>query len=280
LATVRRPVDEVVASALATGVPFDKDRLVASMRALDRKLDQMEKRLPGVLSVHYDDLQREDVCAELFTHCTGLPHDHDWWAKVSAINIQSDFPRTVRYAQAYLPAMDKIGKMLRQQTVQDLHLTAPRSLEGIVFKEVGFDEGRIAAEKLINEHLLAIGDAPGSFDNRNLDVFRLHEKLGRLQVLTAQCNGRIFGYLMSIIGADLTKEGQTSAYHTGFYASPSFPGMGLKLQREAAARLKAKGVGELIVRAGVVGSGPKMDVIYRRMGAEDMGEIYRIDLKE
>ena len=96
----------------------------------------------------------------------------------------------------------------------------------------------------------------------------------------ARCNGRMFGYLMTVIGVDLTKDGGVSAYNTGFYASPEFPGLGLKLQRECLAKLKAKGVGETLVRAGVAGSGPGMDVLYRRLGAEYLGDIYRIKLQE
>jgi hypothetical protein len=44
--------------------------------------------------------------------------------------------------------------------------------------------------------------------------------------------------------------------------------------------LKARGVNDVFMRAGVRGSGDRLDTIYRRMGAQNNGQEYRLILKE
>jgi hypothetical protein len=49
---VRRPRDEVAESLMSIpGTQFDRDKLDAILLKLDRSLDQIEARLPNVLSV-------------------------------------------------------------------------------------------------------------------------------------------------------------------------------------------------------------------------------------
>jgi len=56
---VRRPRAEVVQSLLnIPALAFDRDKLDAIMLKLDRSLDQIEARLPNVLSVSFDSLKR------------------------------------------------------------------------------------------------------------------------------------------------------------------------------------------------------------------------------
>ena len=89
----------------------------------------------------------------------------------------------------------------------------------------------------------------------------------------------MFGYLMAIIGTSLEAE-QMSAVHTTFYASREFPGMGARLQRASVEALRAKGVAEVILWAGLRGAGERISSLYRRIGANDHGRLYRLDLKE
>jgi hypothetical protein len=99
-----------------------------------------------------------------------------------------------------------------------------------------------------------------------------------MQIMTARCNGRMFGYLMTIIAPSLESEGLMSAVNTTFYASPEFNGLGIKLQRAAINALREKGVGEIHFQAGVRGSGERIDALYRRMGAEYGGKVFRMKL--
>jgi GNAT superfamily N-acetyltransferase len=102
--------------------------------------------------------------------------------------------------------------------------------------------------------------------------------LGLIQTMTARSNGRIFGYLQTVIGPTFDAPGVVQAWHTIFFASPDVRGLGMKLQRAALARLREMGVDEVIMRAGVRGSGPRLGTFYRRLGAEDLGQLYRVGI--
>ena len=56
------------------------------------------------------------------------------------------------------------------------------------------------------------------------------------------------------------------------------PGLGLKLQRAALRELKTRGVDEVFMQDGVRGSGGRINAIYRRLGAQDDGQVYRLQL--
>jgi hypothetical protein len=103
---------------------------------------------------------------------------------------------------------------------------------------------------------------------------------GLMQIMTARCNGRMFGYLMTLISPSLTSESVTAASHTTFYASPDAPGLGLKLQRAAVKALKDRGVDHVMLQAGVRGDGPRMSTLFKRMGAQDEGQLFRLQLED
>lgn len=88
----------------------------------------------------------------------------------------------------------------------------------------------------------------------------------------------MFGYLMSVVAPSLDSPDVMLAEHTIFYASPQISGLGMKLQRAALDALRARGVNEVFMRAGQRGSGPRLGTFYRRIGAEEFGQMYRLDL--
>jgi hypothetical protein len=107
---VRRPIEEILDSLVAatTGkLEFDRNvmrRLVAYvMRALDRLSCQ-----PGVLTVDYHELEREDTCRAVFEHCLPYKHDSGWWNWLAARNVQPDL---LALAQLY---------QLREQEIKSL----------------------------------------------------------------------------------------------------------------------------------------------------------------
>jgi len=70
------------------------------------------------------------------------------------------------------------------------------------------------------------------------------------------------------------------AVNTAFFADPDCPGLGVRLQREALASFKAMGVGEVLWETNTVGSGNRIGALYRRLGAEEKGAVYRLKLAE
>ena len=118
IVTVRRPVADVLASLARQGIA--NDTTTGLIKAADRKLDQIEHRVPGVLSVRYADLAREATCAKVFMHCLPYAHVPSHWRKWNGRNVSGDLARQVRYATAYLPRFDKLARTARQRMLANL----------------------------------------------------------------------------------------------------------------------------------------------------------------
>ncbi len=281
IAVVRRPVPEVLGSLLRiNGVMFDRERTERHLWRLDRKLDQLTARVTGVVSVDFADLETEAGCARLFEHCTGLPHDPAWWAALAPVNIQVNFRALVRYTDAYGPALNRLGNAAKQQTLAAMAARKPVSFEGVTFQAESFDAWVSDGQHLFEDHCVTVGEEPDQWRRKNVPLMRHLYDAGAMQIMTARCNGRMFGYLMTVISPSLTRRGMLSGTNTTFFASPEFPGLGLKLQRAAIQSLKARGVDEVFFEAGNRGDGPRLGSMYRRLGAADHGRTYRLQLSE
>jgi hypothetical protein len=276
---VRRPVDEVVNSLMnIPGVSFDQDLLGATMRQLDRKLDQVEARVPNTLSVAFEGLDDEKTCAAAFEHCLGIPHDPAHWRRLAEENIQCDMPALMRYAEAYRPAMDKMVSIAKHQTLSAMALRPPVEPAGITIREETFDAWERDAPPLFAEHCVVVGEPPDNWKNKNIPLMRAIYDVGAMQIMGARSNGRMFGYVMTLLAPSLTSEGVKSATNITFFASPEFSGLGLKLQRAAVQALKQRGVNEVFFEAGQRGFGPKIGVLYSRLGAVPHGQMFRLSL--
>lgn len=276
---VRRPVYEVLGSLLKLGIPFDREALEKALPRLNAKLAQIERRMPNVLSVRFADLEREDVCSAVFEHCLPYRHDRRWWGLASPLNIQCSMPAMVRYAAAFKPQMDKLGDIAKHAILADLTARKIEPPVGFTFQEEDFKTWFVDGQALFHEHSIEVGEHPQSVLNKNLPLMSAIYDLGNMQIVSARSNGRMFGYLMTIINPSLEGREIKSSVHTAFYASRNAPGIGLKLQRFAIERLRAREVDEVFMRAGPRGSGPKMSALYRRLGAQPEGDLYRLNFK-
>lgn len=282
IAVVRRPVSEVLASLLAIrGIEWNAERLATVLRAHDRKLDQIERRVPGVVSVSFSDLADEATYARLFEHCLGLSHDPAWWADLAGRNVQINLPAYMRYFQAYEPQLDKLAKRVAHRItlgMQPKCVAGPD--DGMMFQVETFRQFYADAKALIAMHCEQSGHRPDEHTRFNLPMFRALDSFGVLQVMTARANGRMFGYLLTIIAPGLDRPDLMQGTHTAFFTSPDVRGLGMRLQRAALEALRQRGVHEVIMRAGVLGNGPRMGTYYRRLGAEDFGQMYKLELQE
>ena len=280
IVVVRRPVGEVVESLMRLpGCVFNRDVLTREMTKLDRKLDQIEART-DCLSVTFKDLATEATCAAVFEHCLGLPHDHAHWAVLDGVNVQCDMRALVRYAEAYRPALTKLAAVAKHQTLAAMTRDPVAEPEGVTLQIEPFDVWLKDARKCFDDHLVLVGEAPGDWARKNIPLMRKLDNLGMMQIVTARSNGRLFGYLMTLISPSLTSESVTTASNTTFYADPSFPGLGMKIQRASLAALKERGVDEVFFEAGQRGDGPRISTIYKRLGARPHGEVFRLALAE
>ena len=275
---VRRPVADVVESLAAFG--FDRAVMEPMMRRLDAKLDQIVKRVPNVIEVTFDSLNDEATCKAVFEHCLLYPFDRKHWERLSRENVQCDMRALVRYATAYRPQLDKLIAMARHLELKELTTRKPAEPQGVTFQTEDCASWRRDGRRLFEDHCFTVGEDPNEWERKNWPLFERLEDAGAMQITTARSNGRMFGYLMTLITPSLGSTKVTSATHTTFYADPGFPGLGMKLQREALARLRERGVDEVVWEAGKRGSGPRLGAMYRRLGAVEHGETYRLQLTE
>jgi len=252
------------------------------MRRLDAKLDQVEERCPGVLSISYDELATEAGCAALFEHCLPFQHDPLWWQRLADVNLQIDLGAMLRYCQAHRAQLEKMAKTAKHRIVADMATNVSRETDGVVFQTEPYTEALLhEGLPLLKEHLVLMDQSPDDWDKRNLPLYQSLQDLGALHCMTARCNGRLFGYLVSIVAPSLDRSDRTDAQHTIFFASPAIRNLGMKLQRAAVAELKARGVSDVFMRTGVrTVDAPRLGAIYRRLGAHAMGEMYRLALQE
>lgn len=278
IVVVRRPVAEVVDSLAAFGL--DRAVMEPLMRKLDAKLAQVVKRVPDVLEVTFDSLNDEATCKAVFEHCLPYEFDRLHWAKLAGQNIQCDMQMLLRYVAAFRPQLDKFARVAKHLEVKELMTRKPVEPGGVTFQVEDCATWKRDGRRLFEDHCVTVGEDPGEWESKNWGLFQALEDAGAMQVTTARCNGRMFGYLMTVIAPSLVSDGRVSAAHTTFYADPSFPGLGMKLQREALVLLRERGVDEVVWEAGKRGSGPRLGAMYRRIGAMEHGETYRLQLTE
>ena len=272
---VRRPVEDVARSLIATGtIAAEPDALMAPLRRYDRKLEQIERRLPGVLSVSFADLEQEATCALVFEHCLQMSHDHDRWERLAAVNIQEHLSVPLRYFTAHRPQLDRMARIAGHRILQDMR-PREREFDGMTFQCEPFRQFREDAAKLITDHSAEAGRGP--WHDFNAPLFERLDDIGELQTMTARSNGRCFGYLVSIVAPSLEGDGIMQGQHTMFYTAPEVRGLGVRLLMRANDALRERGVHEIFMRAGVAGSGPRLGAVYRRLGAQPYGELYKME---
>lgn len=280
---VRRPVAEVVDSLLSIDMgsagSFERDSLTALMKGLDAKLAQIERRLPAALTIRFEDLRSEQICAAIFEHCLPYKHDAQRWRALSKRNMQCSMPTLLRYMAAFAGPLEKLRSMAKQATLTEFAKRPVTTSDGLTIAQEPFELFLRDGVSLFAEHSLSVGEPANSYLSKNIALMRTLEANGSLKVTVARSNGRMFGYLMTVIAPSLEATNLTTAIHTAFYASPEFPGLGMKLQRAALTGLRESNIGELFLRAGPRGSGPRMASLYRRLGAEDDGQMFRLALR-
>ena len=275
---VRRPVQDVLESVKRQGiVGQDLPRLMKTLLYSNAKLDQIEQRLPNTISVNFDELSDPEICRIVFEHCTTQVFDYQWWQYWNGINVQVNFDAMMRYTWAHLVQLSKLAHTARHQMMVDIQRPA-KIPDGLEIQEEPFETSFRDAQDLFASHCLALGQPADEWTKANAALMEAMDATGCLQILTARANGRMFGYLVSILGPTTDSATERSATHTLFFASKEWPGAGLRLQREAIQRLKNKGFAEVVMRSWL-GPGAKIESLYKRIGAELDGQLYRIRLE-
>lgn len=276
---IRRSVEDVVGSLMRLELGFDRAEMTKLMRSLDAKLAQIERRMDAP-SVRFEDLNDIRYCSAIFQFCLDRPFDKEatWrYAQLRDQNIQCSMSALIRYAAAFRPQMEKMKATAKHVSLADFARRPSREPDALTIQEEPFEQFLKDGAALFGDHSVVVGEHPDSFQSKNIPLFRALASVGNLQVVTARSNGRMFGYLVTVLSASLEAADRNSAVHIPVYASPEFPGLGMKLQRYALATLiEKKGRNEIWGRAGSRGSGDRMGAMYRRLGFVPDGELYRL----
>ena len=277
IVVVRRHPDDVLASLdRVPGTAWSADRLAKAIHRYDRALGRVA---PHALVVRYEDLDREETCAGLFEYCTGQTHDQDRWVEMTAQNLQCDLPALLRYARAHAPQLARAAD-LATRAVRGASLAHPVAEEdGLVIQEETMATAWRDAEALMAAHCAAIGEAPETYKAKNWPLLQKMADAGAVQIMTARLNGRMLGYLSSIISPSLEAERMTVCTQLSLFASEDAKGLslGARLQRASITRAWSKGVDKIFMKAGDRGSGPELGVLYRRFGAKEIGQLYCLE---
>lgn len=276
---VRRPVEEVVDSLLKTGLPFARDKLSYTMRRFDAKLDQIGSRLSGAMVVDYPALERTATLQQVFSFChSGDAPPDRWLATLCPVNLQVDLGRLLAYCQAFAEPLERLRKQAKHRILANMARQSPAAFRGFTFAQEPWDSFYRDAQGLFSEHLCQVGEAPDAFQEKNLPLFKALASFGALQVTTARSNGKMFGYLLTVISPSFESTEKVIALNTAFFSS--VPGVGEKLQRASLQALHARGVHEVHFKAATRGSGPRLGSLYQRLGAIPDGSMYALDLRE
>lgn len=273
---VRRPIGEVMDSLHRLGLTFDAVLVERQIERLDAKLRQVAARTNAV-SVQFAELEREDTCARIFEHCLGIPHDHAWWQAMAPVNIQNPMLPLIRYFDAYKPQLDKFRQTAKQTCLDKMHRGRGHVSDAITISEEPFDSYFPGAIEEITKHTIAIGEGAEYPGSMNFEAMQDLAQAGRLQTVIARSNGRVFGYLLTVLQPCFDQR-IAAAHHTTFWADEQFPGLGLKMMRAANDMLREKGIQEIVFRAGIRGDGPRLGTMYRRLGAQECGALYRLKM--
>ena len=274
--TLRRPVPAIAASLARAGLVFDDAVMVRLLERIERKLDQIEARLPDVLALTYDDLAAEANCARVFEHCLQMPHDPEWWQRVAALNIQADLPRMVLYANAYAQQTEKLRRMARHEVLRGLR--RPVELDGVTFQqELLWDAFTDQdGKRLMSDECVGLGEQPEAWQQMNIPLLERLEEKGALHIYTARSNGRMFGYVVTALGEAFHARDQVEAEQVSFYADPSWPGLGRKLQHAAIEDLRSYGINRVMM---FQPDETRVGLVYRRLGAKQTGQRFVLELQ-
>jgi hypothetical protein len=276
--TMRRPIDEILDSLVrAVGDGFDRVLMRRHLEKAERKLDQIEART-GCTSLTFADLATESGCQRVFEECLPFEHDRAWWSAMEGLNLQVNLLGVLRYYEAHKPQLERLSAILAQSTRSAAFVRSVSRVDGVVIQQEPFNTFYDDGTALFREHMALVGEHPNGFPAKNIALMRWLDRVGMLQCTTARVGGVMVGYLMAVIGPELDDPDRLSAEHKTFFVSSRCPGIGMRLQGSSVAALSARGVSRVEWKAGKRGSGDRLPIAYKRIGAASIGELFVMNL--
>lgn len=259
-AVIRRPISGVVESAGRVGWTFPKGYLEAEQNRLDEI-----SCLPGTLTLTFDDLDTEDGCRRIFTHCLRRRFDRHWWLEFAGRNLQIDIDQRNRDLEGKGPQLFSFFRQVMARAVP------------VTYQAEDFETFYRDGQGLFAEHEAeGVKEGDGRAVRPNIDVARR----ANLLCVTARSAGVMVGYIVFMITPAFDDCLAVSAYRNLFFVAKEFRGVtGRRLQDLGYELLKQRGVTEVFEKSGHRAEGPRLAKWYERMGARDMGRLFCIQLE-
>ncbi len=257
VAVVKRPVADVISSAAALDWHISQEHLEMEEALLD-----CISEFPGVLTVNFEDLADEGICHQIFEHCLDLPFDRDWWLEMKDKNIQIDLPARQKNMSLNVDRVLKVFDQINSY---------------VTYQEEDFDSVYRDGKDLFAQH---VEEADNDADP-NFDLTRQAYMSGALKLFTARTPESMLGYLIFIISPSFSNYHDIEALQGPFFVRKDRRGkIGIKLHEFARKQLKLAGVTKLALKAGIHADGPKFHRFYQSIGAEPVGTLYSLSLKD
>jgi hypothetical protein len=277
---LRREVPEVLESLARTGLPFHREEMEKALRRIERKLEQVAaRRNTKVLCA--EDLSSSEVCREVFENLLGKPCPQQWLECLHNMNLQRDLFHQFRYLQANATQVQRLAKQAKQLCLQKF-LRSPVGME-FSYQIEDFPSWFAEAKDMLRSHCELVGERvanPTDDFGTNLDwgiLQRLHSQ-GDVFITTARSNGKLFGYLVTMINSDPLAVGEREGLQSIFYSTLPKSGLGIGMQRESFQHLRKLGVQRAIIRDGLRESAGALGRMALRLGGESYGQLYKIEL--
>lgn len=260
---VRRPREAIRDSIRRQGYVMPDGYYEREERALD-----MAARIPGAVTVTFDELATPAGAARAFEHCLQQPFDVAWWERRAGQNIQTDFAMSVQLGRNRAPLLAA------------MRAEAEQVMEMPTVQNESWDRFFADAQPLFLEHRAEAGPSERIGYNPDFDLAARAYKLGFLQITTARTReGVLVGYLLCQIERHLEDRDTLRGIQIPFFVRKSYRGLlPLKMHAHMRESLAARGVKLLTVRSGVRGVGGRQDALFRYLRAKPDGHMYMLPI--
>lgn len=257
---VCRPIDQVRDSLAKQGWVQPGVHLEKEQECLDAI-----SRMPGTLTVSFDDLETEECCEEVFEHCLGLTFDRAWWGYWSEQNVQIDMDAR------------KAESIERTGAIREFRAEAMSAMRHADIQEETWESFYRDGQALFREHYAEVGEVHNLPYEPNFELASRMYDLGMLQIMTARHAGEMVGYLVFQIEPCFESKNVKRGIQTIFFVKPQFRGnLGLRLHAASRKALTENGIRLLTLRSGIRGVGERQEVLFKRLGARNDGHMFSL----
>jgi hypothetical protein len=261
-AVVARDPDEVIKSLAKFGLTNYDEEIYKRWEQLVEIASE-----PDVFVCDYQNLNDNQVVAELYKYCTGADVPLAWISKLQDMNVQVDMQARLERLQSRALDIANLKALCAKNTSNYYFQVEPWSdkfyTEVISLAEAHFEEvdGGIEPNRKLN------------LDTR---IMQAASDAGSLILLTARKNGELVGYYTWQIALDVESAGLLIAQQGAWYVATGHPKAAFKLFDKSVIELRKRGVKCIFPHHRTQGRGKDLGKFFKRHGATLIQHTYSL----